>query len=349
MSQYHIDAVDPTVRNSSQALELELVGPNCRVLDVGCATGFLGTALAAQGCKVTGIEVDPQAAAEARAHLDEVVEADLNVTPLADLFPGRDFDAIVFGDVLEHLMDPDVVLRSAVQLLAAGGAVVMSVPNVTHGSLRLALLQGRWDYRETGLLDRTHLRFFTRESVVRMVAEAGLHITSLRGTVLDPLGCEVEIDDDSLPGTIVDWVRHQPDALTYQFVLRAEVGTAQEAPAPELLPAIELPPADDAHSARAAIEARDAAEEAERRILIDELTDVRRRILTLRDHAIGAEAAVGVARNEVEAAKNEVEAAKEETQRALAELAAVKRSRTWRAGKMVLSPVGVVRRTRHRR
>ena len=77
VSQYHIDAVDPTVRNSSQALELELVGPNCRVLDVGCATGFLGTALAAQGCKVTGIEVEPQAAAEARADLDEGVGAEL--------------------------------------------------------------------------------------------------------------------------------------------------------------------------------------------------------------------------------------------------------------------------------
>jgi len=213
---------------------------------------------------------------------------------LADIFPGRDFDGIVFGDVLEHLMDPDAVLRSAVQLLAAGGAVVICVPNVTHGSLRLALLQGRWDYRETGLLDRTRVRFFTRESVVRMVADAGLHITDLRSTVLDPLGGEVEIDDESLPGTIVEWVRGQPDALSYQFVVRAEFGRADGTPVPDLLPAVELPPADDAHSARAAL---DAAETAERRILLDALADVRRRNLTLRDHAIGAEAAVGTTRS----------------------------------------------------
>jgi 2-polyprenyl-3-methyl-5-hydroxy-6-metoxy-1,4-benzoquinol methylase len=342
VSQYHIDAVDPTVRNSSQALELELVGPNRRVLDVGCATGFLGKALAAQGCAVIGVEFDPQAAAEARALLDEVVEADLNVTALADLFPGRQFDVIVFGDVLEHLLDPDAVLRSAVELLAAGGAVVISIPNVAHGSLRLALLQGRWDYLETGLLDRTHLRFFTRESVLLMVAGAGLHITDLRGTVLDPLGCEVEIDDESLPGTIVEWVRRQPDALTYQFVLRAEVGRADGAPVPDLLPAVELPPTDDAHTARAALEARDAAEIPNRRVLIDELTDVRRRILTLRDHAIGAEVAVSTAQAEVKAATADLH-------HSLTELAAVKKSRTWRTGKLVLSPVGVVRRILRRR
>jgi 2-polyprenyl-3-methyl-5-hydroxy-6-metoxy-1,4-benzoquinol methylase len=342
VSQYHIDAVDPTVRNSSQALELELVGPNRRVLDVGCATGFLGKALAGQGCAVIGVEFDPQAAAEARALLDEVVEADLNVTALADLFPGREFDAIVFGDVLEHLLDPDAVLRSAVELLAAGGAVVISIPNVAHGSLRLALLQGRWDYLETGLLDRTHLRFFTRESVLLMVAGAGLHITDLRGTILDPLGCEVEIDDESLPGTIVEWVRRQPDALTYQFVLRAEVGRADGAPVPDLVPAVELPPADDAHTARAALEARDAAEIPNRRVLIDELTDVRRRILTLRDHAIGAEVAVSTARAEAMAATADLH-------RSLTELAAVRESRTWRTGKLVLSPVGVVRRILRRR
>lgn len=349
MSQYHFDAFDPTVKNTSQALALELVGRNRRVLDVGCATGFLGEALAAQGCTVTGVELDAQAATEARTRLDEVVEADLNVTALAGLFPGRDFDVIVFGDVLEHLMDPDAVLRSAVKLLATGGAVVISIPNVTHGSLRLALLQGRWDYRETGLLDRTHLRFFTRESVLRMVADAGLHVTRLRGTVVDPLGCEVEIDDESLPGSIVDWVRRQPDALTYQFVLRAEVGSAEGPPVPNLLPAVELPPADDAHSARAALEVREAALAAERPALIDELTDMRRRILTLRDHAIGAEAAVGTARTEVEAANAEVEDANAEVRLVRADLADVKKSQTWRAGKMLLSPVVLLRRILHRR
>jgi len=357
VSQYHLDAVDPDATNTSHTLLLELVGRNSRVLDVGCSTGYLGEALAAQGCVVTGVDVDPKAAAEARAHLDEVVEADLNVSALAAIFPGREFDAIVFGDVLEHLVSPDATLRSALPLLAAGGAVVMSLPNVTHGSLRLALLQGRWDYRETGLLDRTHLRFFTQESLVRMVADAGLHITHLRGTVADPLLCEVQIDDESLPGAIVDWVRGQPDALIYQFVLRAEAGHPQGAPVPTLVPAAELPRPDDRHTARAALEASAAAE----------LSDLRRRVLTLRDHAIGAEAAVAAARDEVDAARAEVAAAKEEVaaakeeakeevsfanghmHRALTELAEVRRSRTWRTGQVVAYPLGVMRRTLRRR
>ena len=343
MTQYHIEAVDPTVRNTSHALALELVGHDRRVLDVGCASGYLAKALAEQGCAVTGIEIDPETAALARAHIDEVVEADLNVTAIADLFPGRDFDAIIFADVLEHLLDPDAVLRSASKLLATGGAVIISIPNVAHGSLRLALLQGHWDYRETGLLDRTHLRFFTRDSVVQMVADAGLHITSLLGTVADPLACEVEIDDESLPGTIVDWVRRQPDALTYQFVLRAEVGRAGGTPVPDLLPAVEWPMADDAHSARAALE-------VDPLVLMHELTDMRRRILTLRDHAIGAEAAIEAAHEEARAeVKAATRLASERTRKALAELAAVKRSRTWRTGQRLLTPVRVVRRIRRRR
>jgi 2-polyprenyl-3-methyl-5-hydroxy-6-metoxy-1,4-benzoquinol methylase len=357
VSQYHLDAVDPAARNTSHALELELVGHDRRVLDVGCATGYLGEALAAQGCTVTGVEYEAKAAAAARDHIEEVVEADLNVTELADLFPGREFDAVVFGDVLEHLMDPDAVLRSAVRLLAAGGAVVIGMPNVTHGSVRLALLQGRWDYRETGLLDRTHIRFFTRESLVQMVTDAGLHITDFLSTVVDPLSGEVEIDDKALPGAIVDWVRRQPDGLTYQFVLRAEVGRPDEGmPIPDLIPAAELPRAVDEHSARAALEARDAAESPNRRVLIDELTDLRReltdfrrRILTLRDHAIGAEAAVGTARAEVQAAKAEAQLLHERLHGAQTDLAAVKESRTWRTGQMLLTPVRVVRRMSHRR
>jgi 2-polyprenyl-3-methyl-5-hydroxy-6-metoxy-1,4-benzoquinol methylase len=359
VSQYHIDAVDPTARNTSHALMLELVGRDARVLDVGCSTGFLGGALAVQGCAVTGVEVDPKAAVEARAYIDEVVEADLNLTTLPDLFPGREFDVVVFGDVLEHLIEPDAVLRSAVPLLGAGGAVVISIPNVNHGSLRLAVLQGRWNYSETGLLDRTHLRFFNHASVVRMVAGAGLHITRLYGTLADPLGCEVEIDDESLPGTIVEWVRAQPDALVYQFVLRAEVGLAAAIPVPDLIPAVELPPVDDVHSARAATESSARAEGAERELrAVAERTEMHRHLLTLRDHAIGSEAAIASAQEEVAGAKDEARLAREEAQRAmqeaqrdshhmhnaLTELAEVKRSQTWRAGHLLVAPLSAARR-----
>lgn len=220
MSQYDT-TLDPSVSNTSHWQLLDLVGGSKRVLDIGCSTGYLGEALVAAGCSVSGIEFDAAAAEKARAHLDRVVEADLERLDFADHFEDGEFDVLVLGDVLEHLTQPVAVLRSALRLLAPGGSVVISVPNVTHGSVRLALLQGRWRYTDTGLLDRTHIRFFTRQSLHTLLAEAGLVAVDVRGTTADPLGVEVEVDPHGLPDGVVDWVRQQPDALVYQFVLRA--------------------------------------------------------------------------------------------------------------------------------
>ena len=99
---------------------------------------------------------------------------------------------MVLADVLEHLREPARALRDATDLLREGGRLVLSVPNVAHGALRLALLQGRWSYTETGLLDRTHLHFFTRTSLFELVEGAGLAVDQLRATVADPLGVEVD-------------------------------------------------------------------------------------------------------------------------------------------------------------
>ena len=335
MSIYDIPAVDPTVRNSSQALELELVGHDRTVLDVGCATGYLARALNDQGCAVTGLEYDPEAAERARPSLQGLVVADINLVDLAEQFPDQSFDSIVFGDVLEHLLFPERVLRSAVKLLAPGGSVVISVPNVTHGSLRLALLEGRWDYRDSGLLDRTHVRFFTRESVLAMVRDAGLVVTDLVATVLDPLGCEVEIDADALPWAVVDWVRHQPDAYVYQFVVRAVVGV-DDGRVPELVLAVPIPDIDDAHTEVGRIEERLHRGSDGRTGVVTELIETRHRILTLRDHAMGAAAAVGTARLEVERARAAELAARDETERLVTEL---KSTATWRVGTRLVSPL----------
>jgi len=220
MSQYDT-TLDPAATNTSHGLLLALVGGNKRVLDVGCATGYLAEALGQRGCTVSGVEYDAGAAEKARPFLDHLVVGDVITLDLDAAFGDRRYDVIVLGDVLEHLPDPEPVLARLTGLLAPRGSVVISVPNVTHGSLRLALLQGRWQYRDLGLLDRTHLRFFTRESLLTMLGSAGLAVVELRTTTLDPLGSEVEVDAAALPPGVVDWVREQPDAMSYQFVLRA--------------------------------------------------------------------------------------------------------------------------------
>jgi len=213
--------VDEDLDDNSHAYLVRLVGPGKRVLDVGCATGYLGEVLKRRECEVVGVEIDPTAAAKAADVLDDVLVADLEEVDLLATFGPGSFDVIVFGDVLEHLRDPLRLLRGSVALLRPGGSVVVSVPNVAHGSVRLALLQGQWQYRDLGLLDRTHVTFFTRASLLRLMGDAGLAVVELWPTHADALATEVTVDPADLPDGVLEWVRRQPDADVYQFVLRA--------------------------------------------------------------------------------------------------------------------------------
>jgi SAM-dependent methyltransferase len=154
-----------------------LVPPGCRrVLEVGCGAGALGRLLRQRGHHVTGLELLPEVAAEARRWLDWVEVGDVEAgLPFA---PGA-FDAVIFADVLEHLVDPWRVLREAAALLVPGGFVVGSIPNVQNFDVLWRLARGRWDYRERGILDVGHLRFFTLRSIRRLFAQAGLALTQV--------------------------------------------------------------------------------------------------------------------------------------------------------------------------
>lgn len=349
VSNYHAD-VDPAMRNTSHTLMLEMVGFDKDVLDVGCASGYLAEALGKQDCRVSGIEYDTEAAEEARPHLDKLVVGDVTTMDFVAEFGAGVFDVIVFGDVLEHLPDPGAVLRSSLAMLRDGGTVVISIPNVTHGSLRLALLEGRWSYTPTGLLDRTHVRFFTRASLAEMLAEAGLRVEEAKASVADPLRTEVQVDDEALPGGVVQWVREQPDAMVYQFVVRAAVGEPTQ-PWPRLVPAVELEPVEDEHRRRAheAMTAEEVAAERDR--LLAEVVDLRRRVLTLRDHAVGCSAELGrmradyhvLERRLAEAAAGEA-VATARLDAALQEITNLRASVSWRLGNGFVRPFSRVLR-----
>ncbi len=150
-----------------------LVPAECRrVLEVGCAGGELGRLLRARGHHVTGIELVPEMAERARRWLDRVETADIETDGFP--FPPASFDAVIFADVLEHLIDPWRVLREAADVLADEGVVVASIPNVQNLDVLRRLLCGRWEYRERGILDRGHLRFFTLHTIRDLFAQAGL-------------------------------------------------------------------------------------------------------------------------------------------------------------------------------
>lgn len=279
MSLYAVE-IDLDNRNTSHTQVVELVGADKRVLDVGCWTGDLGRVLQRRGCTVSGFEIDAEAAAVAAEHLGRVVVGNLDRESLLDHFEPGTFDAVVFADVLEHLYDPRAALEDAVKLLAPGGRVVISIPNITHGSVRLANLQGRWNYTDTGLLDRTHIRFWSRQGLLDFVASAGLLAEDLRGTLADPLRTEVEVDETHLPEHVVEWVRDQPDGLVYQFQLAATpvVDGGPTARYPELVPAADA----------AEVRLPDAFYEARLRAGRD--------ALAMRDHVMGLQAQATSAR-----------------------------------------------------
>ncbi len=153
------------------------IGAPRTVLDVGCGVGLNGAAARRKGAHVTGIETDPGSAAEAKTRLDEVLAVDITDGDAVRAALGeRRFDLILLADVLEHVADPLSVLRRLLGHLAEDGHVLVSLPNVAAWTVRLGLLAGRFDYRPSGILDDSHLRFFTRDTARRLLEDAGLEV-----------------------------------------------------------------------------------------------------------------------------------------------------------------------------
>lgn len=151
------------------------------VLDVGCGPGGFGAALrrADPTRTVWAVEVSPDAVAEARPHYDRIIAG---AFPEALAGAERRFDCIVFNDVLEHLVDPWATLRATVPHLGPGGTVVASIPNVRNIRVVADLvLRGRWTYTDLGVLDRTHLRFFTARTIRDLFADSGFAVERLQG------------------------------------------------------------------------------------------------------------------------------------------------------------------------
>lgn len=161
-----------------------------RVLEIGCAEGTFGAAVKARaGAEVWGIEFNAQAAERASAVIDRVLTGD--VDEQSATLPDNHFDVIVCNDVLEHLVDPGVTLTKLRRTLRPGGVVVASIPNIRYfPALRQILVRRDFPAEDAGIFDRTHLRFFTRRSIVRMFEDAGYDIRRMKGinTRVKPIG-----------------------------------------------------------------------------------------------------------------------------------------------------------------
>jgi len=160
-----------------------------RVLDIGCGEGLLGEILKSLGVKeVFGVEISEAAAEKAKKRLDKVIVGDIEEVDLP--FKNGYFDCIVYSDVLEHLKDPWRILSRQKRFLAVGGQVVASIPNILYLPVVKELLRGRWRYEHAGVLDNTHLRFFTLRELVHMFRWVGYEIEDIQGIDLPPVDKE---------------------------------------------------------------------------------------------------------------------------------------------------------------
>lgn len=147
-----------------------------RLLDVGCGGGMTGKALLEAGAEfVVGVERFEEAARQASKYYSEVIVGDVEETDLP--FPDGFFDSIIYGDVLEHLIDPWNLLKKHRRLLKSKGTIVISIPNIRHYRvIKKLVFKGEWRYTDEGILDKTHLRFFTLGTTVEMLESAGYEV-----------------------------------------------------------------------------------------------------------------------------------------------------------------------------
>ncbi len=220
MSDLHYDYIfEPDRSNESHSLTASRVPPGSKVLDLGCSVAALALYLRSQGCFVMGVDNDASALQIAEQRCDRVAQIDLNdLTALHSL--DRDFDVILCNDVLEHLLDPRAVLDALRAHIRDDGFVVASIPNVTHGSVRLNLWNGHWNYHDKGILDRTHLKFFDREGISNLFTSAGWFVGEWDKTTA-PYDIDLEVPLDSVPAEMMDKLNADPDAQTYQFIVKA--------------------------------------------------------------------------------------------------------------------------------
>jgi methionine biosynthesis protein MetW len=176
---------EPQLGNSANVhrIEMDMITNGSLVLDVGCHTGIMGEVLEKRKqCKVIGIDTDTEALHIARERLQAALLTDIEQDDWAEKLVREGyhhFDTILFGDVLEHTRHSERILLQAKELLKSGGNVIVSVPNIAHWRVRFGLLFGKFNYADSGILDKTHLRFFTRRSARVMLENSGFVMSKM--------------------------------------------------------------------------------------------------------------------------------------------------------------------------
>jgi 2-polyprenyl-3-methyl-5-hydroxy-6-metoxy-1,4-benzoquinol methylase/regulator of replication initiation timing len=221
MESIYESKVDPLRPNDAHGISLQLVGQGKTVLELGAASGHVTKALKALNNTVTAVERDARFSKNLSEIADDVIITDLDWLDLRERLSGKKFEVVLAGDVLEHCSKPELVLLQIHDLLTPDGYVVISLPNIAHGDVRLSLLTGTFDYSDTGLLDRTHLRFFTRSSIHTFLSQSHFQVDAIFGSTASIGTTEFGPPKAGVPAEAIEFVQKDPDALVYQFIVKA--------------------------------------------------------------------------------------------------------------------------------
>jgi len=217
MTKYHYDEFNNN-EYEVHKLAFDLILRGSRVLDIGCATGYLARELSKKECETWGVDNDEKAAKKAAKYCKKVVVCNLDQTENLSV-PMKYFDYVIILDVLEHLLHPENILSIIKKHIKDGGRVIISIPNIAHASIRWMLLTGRFDYSTTGILDYTHVRFYTINSIGKLLNKNGyktLKIIPTNGMCKVPFLYKIS---DRLPASWqYSFVKKFPSLFAFQFI-----------------------------------------------------------------------------------------------------------------------------------
>ncbi|MBS3158444.1 class I SAM-dependent methyltransferase [Candidatus Woesearchaeota archaeon] len=197
------------------------LGKELNILDVGCSKGFIARSLQNSKYRFYGIEIDKDDIMSAKKYYKEI--RSINLDNEKPAYKEGFFDIIILADIIEHLKDPDSIIRHFKKFLKKDGIMIISVPNVANAYVRLKLLFGMFEYEEKGIMDKTHLRFFTLNSIKRLCKESGLRAISLEFTPI-PLPLVNKIFESGKPFHFLHvlnyyMMRALPKLLCFQVIL----------------------------------------------------------------------------------------------------------------------------------
>lgn len=198
---------------------IKKIKPNTVVLEFGPSTGRLTKYMSSElNCDVYGVEIDSDAYELCKEYLKDGVCGNLETYEWEKQFEGIKFDYVIFADVLEHLQNPKKAIMEVKKFLKKDAEILVSVPNIAHNSILIELLEGRFDYTPTGLLDNTHIHFFTKDTCREMFEECGYHLAYSDGTTAEPYNTEIGNSFKNLSDSAKFYLASRPFGNLYQII-----------------------------------------------------------------------------------------------------------------------------------